>query len=88
MDTIIGGKHQRAILSCVDRKSKLLIPAKLLEKTTIEVARAMIGRLKNLSQRSLLLTFDKDKEFTAHKKMNMGLSQKSFIANIYESDEC
>lgn len=75
-DTVIGANHKGAILTLVDRKSKLSLFVNLTGKTSEEVNRGMVKRFarvlkeyprfKSLRHIARTITFDNGKEFSAH----------------------
>ncbi len=56
-DTIIGKNHKGALLSYVDRKSKMTILEKLLNKKAAPVTEKTIERFKKIQDKCLTITF-------------------------------
>jgi len=65
-DTIIGARHQGAILSHVERKSKYTKLVSLPDKTADAVVQASARMLGPLAHRIETITYDNGKEFAAH----------------------
>ena len=65
-DTIIGAKHQGAIVSYVDRCSKFTILKKIDRKTADLVTMATIEKFGQGSLPVLTITYDNGKEFSEH----------------------
>ena len=80
-DTIIGAKHQGAILSLVERKSKLTRLHKLETKGASEVKRRTIALLAPLADRVHTITVDNGKEFVLHEETAAAL-QAGFISAV------
>lgn len=86
-DTIIGAKHQGAILSYVDRKSKFTILAKLSEKTANEVASKTTKRFSRIKSFVHTITYDNGKEFSSHLLISKRLEANCYFATPYHSWE-
>lgn len=84
-DLIIGQNHKGAIVTLVDRKSKKTKMAKIPSKNASIVEQAVRKLLRQ--ERVHTITFDNGKEFSAHKKMAMGLRAKVYFAHPYSSWE-
>ena len=84
-DTLIGAKHQGAILSHVDRKSKYTVLGKLRAKTAKNVVLAAKKCLSGLPVRTI--TYDNGKEFSEHQSLARALKAKCFFATPYHSWE-
>ncbi len=86
-DTIIGGKHQGAILTLVDRKSKFTYIEKLDGKTAKSVENAVINFFKRTGMPCKTITFDNGKEFTNHQEITKEIGVAIYFANPYHSWE-
>lgn len=85
VDTIIGkGRHQ-AIVTIVDRKSKLLRMKKVDRKTGSLVRKAICDKLKGLTVHTL--TSDNGTEFSEHKKIAKTLGAGFYFCHPYSSWE-
>lgn len=86
-DTIIGAKHQGAILTLVERKSRFTYIEKLEEKTAKCVENAVVNFFKRTGMPCETITFDNGKEFTNHQEMTKEIGVKIYFANPYHSWE-
>ncbi len=94
-DLIVGARHQGAILSLVDRCSKMTLLAPLRDKSSQGVIDAIIACFERLEkemnvplQRLLLtITSDNGKEFAGHLKIAERLHCQFFFATPYHSWE-
>ena len=87
LDTIIGAGQSGAIVSMVDRASKLTKLKKISHKTAQEVEHALIDRLGPMQEFVLTLTADNGKEFSSHQKVSQSLNAKFYFAKPYHSWE-
>lgn len=87
IDTIVGSKHRGAILSIVDRKTKLTKLVLLKKATASAVAEALIKRLAPIKEHVLTITSDNGKEFAAHKIVAQTLDAGFFFAKPYHAWE-
>ena len=69
LDTIIGARHRGAIVSMVDRASKLTHLVKVPNKTAEEVEKALIKKLGPKREFICTLTSDNGKEFAYHQNV-------------------
>ena len=86
-DTIIGKSHQQAIVSLVERQSKLTLLAKVERNTEEAVKQAMIAQLKPLVECVHTITSDNGREFAAHAAIAEALSADFYFAHPYHSWE-
>jgi len=84
-DTIIGHNHRQAILSLVDRKSKLTRLAKVARNTAELVGRAITTQLQPLAVKTI--TSDNGREFARHQQVAAQLSADFYFAHPYSSWE-
>ncbi len=87
LDTIIGARHKGAIVSMVERSSKLTKLVKVPRKTADLVARALCKRLKPIESFVYTLTADNGKEFSFHESVSTELSAGFYFATPYHSWE-
>lgn len=87
LDTVIGKRHQQALVTLVERKSKLSLIAKVRQKTAEAVTEAIIRLLKPLSPWVHTLTADNGREFAQHEKIAKALGAKFYFAHPYASWE-
>lgn len=86
-DTIIGAQHQGAIMSLVERKTKVTLLRLLPGPRAHETAQAMIESLKPVSDFVLTITMDNGKEFAQHGLVAAELDALCFFAQPYHSWE-
>jgi len=84
-DTIIGKGHREAIVSLVERKSKLTRLAKVKRKTAESVRHAITAQLPQLCVRTI--TSDNGREFAQHQQIAHQLSADFYFAHPFASWE-
>jgi IS30 family transposase len=87
LDTIIGARQKGAIVSMVDRTSKLTILAKISRKTAEETQAVLVERLTPIREFVQTLTADNGKEFANHQSIALALGADFFFATPYHSWE-
>ena len=87
LDTIIGKEHKGAIVSMVERYSKLTLLAKVSRKTASEVKGALIRKLGDLADCVHTMTSDNGKEFADHLEIARELGATMYFARPYHSWE-
>lgn len=87
IDTIIGKEHKGAIVSMVDRHSKLTLLSQVSRKTAQEVEEALTNRLGEVADSVLTLTADNGKEFANHQVIAEKLGATVYFARPYHSWE-
>ena len=85
LDTLIGAGHKGAIVSIVERVSKLTNLAKVTYKTAAEVSRALIDTLSPFKEFVHTLTADNGKEFAYHQLVSLELETEFYFATPYRS---
>jgi len=87
-DLIIGAKHQGAILSIVDRKSKFTLLGKLKNKAADGVVKATKDCFDRLSDPIVhTIAYDNGKEFSSHELISELLDAQCYFATPYHSWE-
>lgn len=86
-DTIIGARHQGALLSCTERKSKLTLLCKLESKGAAELKRESIKLLLPYAAKVHTITVDNGKEFCDHRDIATVLRTNIYFAHPYASWE-
>src|SRR6201992_986667 len=86
-DTIIGKNHQQAIVSLVERRSKLTRLAKVERNTEEAVKQAIVELLKPLAERVHTITSDNGREFAGHEAIAEALLAEFYFAHPYRSWE-
>ena len=87
LDTIIGAEHKGAIVSMVERTSKLTKLVKVSHKTAEKVEHALLEKLKPIKDFVYTLTADNGKEFANHQKVSFELEAGFYFAKPYHSWE-
>jgi IS30 family transposase len=81
-DTIVGCSHQGALVSMVERKSKLLRLALVEQNNSSTVIRQMI-RLMKTSPPAYTITSDNGSEFASHERITEKLGAQFYFAHPY-----
>jgi len=85
LDTIIGKSHKGAIVTMVDRASKLTKMAICKSKEAAPVTKALTQCLKPVMEFVLTLTADNGQEFAKHANVSNELKADFFFAKPYHS---
>lgn len=86
-DLIIGKDQKGAIVTLVERVSKLAVATPVKSKNADEAERAIISALAPFAPFVLTITFDNGKEFASHEKIAELLNTKTYFAHPYSSWE-
>jgi IS30 family transposase len=86
-DTIVGRRGRGALLSLVERKSKLVRLCWVERKGAAEVARASLQVLGPLALKVLTITSDNGGEFAHHAEIARGLAARFYFARPHASWE-
>jgi transposase, IS30 family len=86
-DTIIGANHDGALLTLVERITKVTIIEKLNSKNAKNLSNRLIFRMKKCNIPVHTITFDNGKEFTEHVKISKALKAQIYFATPYHSWE-
>jgi len=84
-DTIIGKNQKGALVSLVDRKSKLTLIGKVCHRTAEAVQQTIIRLMKDLPRRGYTLTVDNGKEFAGHETIARTLQMGVYFADPYSA---
>ena len=84
-DTVVGKNHQGALVTLVDRKSKLTLIGKVDHYTAEAVEQAIISLMEWLPRRHYTLTVDNGKEFSNHESVAATLQIKVYFADLYSA---
>lgn len=89
LDTIIGANHKGAIVSSVDRASKLTRLRKIARATAQNVQSSLYQMLQDFAKEGLIhtCTADNGKEFSWHEKIASDLGCSFFFAKPYHAWE-
>jgi IS30 family transposase len=86
-DTIIGQNHQQAILSLVERKSKLCLLKKVERNTAALVEQAIEELLRPLAAKVKTITSDNGREFASHRSVEKKLKACFYFAHPFAAWE-
>ena len=86
-DTVIGKQGGAVLVTLVERKTRLSVIAKALNRTAQEVTTVILRHLKPLASHVQTLTYDNGKEFALHPKIAKGLNASGYFAHPYHSWE-
>ena len=84
-DTVVGKNHQGALVTLVDRKSKLTLIGKVDRYTAEAVEITIISLMELLPRRNYTLTVDNGKEFASHESIADTLQIKVYFADPYSA---
>jgi len=86
-DTIIGKGHQQAIVTLVDRVSKLTRIGPVTTKHANIVATTIVDLLESMTNPSHTITVDNGREFAHHEQITQSLGIGIYFAHPYSSWE-
>ena len=86
-DTIIGQHHQQAILSLVERKSKLCLLKKVERNTAEAVEHAIEELLRPVAAKVYTITSDNGREFANHERVAKKLKANFYFAHPFAAWE-
>lgn len=87
IDTVIGKNHKQALVTIVDRYSKLTLIKKVTHKQADLVSAASIELLSPLQHWVHTITADNGKEFAAHERIAQAIKADVYFAHPYSSWE-
>ena len=83
VDTMVGAKHRGAIVTIVDRRSKLVRLCLIKYKTAAATADALITALAPIKRHLHTITSDNGAEFADHEEVSAALGVGFFFADPY-----
>jgi len=86
-DTMIGKKSPYALVTLVERKSRLTLLKKIDQRTAAAAKMAIIQMLTPYKTKTLTITCDNGKEFTDHQEFAEELDADVYFAHAYSSWE-
>ncbi|MGE0973123.1 IS30 family transposase (plasmid) [Klebsiella sp. WOUb02] len=86
-DLVPGKQGTGAIVTLVERKSRIYLTKKVFSKDSAEVATAIISMLSGYKDVCRTITFDNGGEFTQHKEIAAALETETCFAHPYASWE-
>ena len=84
-DTVVGKNHKGALVTLVDRKSKLTLIGRVDRYTAEAVEETIIALMEWLPRRHYTLTVDNGKEFSNHGNVASKLQIKVYFADPYSA---
>lgn len=87
VDTIIGKRHQQAIVTLTERKTRFGLLCKVEKRTAEQVGKAVIDLLQPISDRVHTITADNGKEFAEHQQISSELQVNFYFAHPYSAWE-
>jgi len=87
IDTMIGKGHSGALVTIVERVTKLTVSTRVNSKSAADVTEATIALLKPLEDVVHTITADNGKEFAYHEQISKALSADVYFAHPYSSWE-
>lgn len=86
-DTIVGKDHKQAVVSLVERCSKLTKLYKVTRRTAQQVSNAILKCLEPISHMVKTITADNGSEFAYHEQISKALDAEFYFAHPYSSWE-
>ncbi|VAW76121.1 Mobile element protein [hydrothermal vent metagenome] len=87
LDTVIGKNHKQALVTIVERKSRLSVSMKVIRKTSMCVTHAIIELLTPFKDWVDTLTADNGREFSGHVEIAKALDSEFYFAHPFSSWE-
>lgn len=87
IDTIVGKGHNGAVVTMVDRRSKLTKLCLVPRKTSQNVAEALIKKLYPISDNVITITADNGGEFARHEEVSERLNAAFYFSKPYHAWE-
>ena len=87
LDTVIGKNHRQALVTLVERKSRLTLIAKVMRKTAENFSATIIQLLKPLAPWEHSLTADSGRAFAQHLDIAKQLNARDYFAHPFTSWE-
>ena len=84
-DTVIGKSYKGAILTLLERKSRLYLALPISRKTADEAKAAITQLLQPIKDFVYTITFDNGREFNKHHQVSKTLSCDTYFAKPYQS---
>jgi transposase, IS30 family len=87
VDTLLGQKHQQALVTLTERKSRFTLLGKVAQRTATAVHHQIVTLLSPLASKPHTLTSDNGKEFAHHSQIAADLNLKYYFAHPYAAWE-
>jgi len=86
-DTMIGQKHQQALVTLTERKSRYTLLGKVIRRTAPAVQNQIVSLLSPMAAKVHTLTSDNGKEFAQHQQIAERLKLDYYFAHPYAAWE-
>jgi IS30 family transposase len=87
VDTIIGQRHQQAIVTLTERKSRFALLGKVSKRSARQVRERLVQLMRPFLDKLKTMTSDNGKEFAQHEQLAVDLAMDFFFAHPYASWE-
>lgn len=87
IDTVIGARHEGALVTSVERASRYLVMLPVRSTTAEEVSDALVAMMRRHRDKVLTMTADNGREFTRHAEFGRALGADVYFAHPYCSWE-
>ena len=86
-DLVIGKRQQGALLTVIDRKSRMTFAVRVMSKSAREIHQATLQVLRPIRKIVRTVTNDNGKEFARHRRTEKRLKAKIYFTHPYSSYE-
>lgn len=87
VDTVISTGRKQALVTLTDRKSRLILMKKIVDRTAISVKNSVTQLLEPFREHTHTITCDNGKEFSLHEEIAQVLQTNVYFAHPYASWE-
>jgi IS30 family transposase len=87
VDTVISKGRKQALVTLTDRKSRLILMKRIVDRTAISVKNSVIQLLEPFREQTHTITCDNGKEFSLHEEIAQALRTNVYFAHPYASWE-
>jgi IS30 family transposase len=87
VDTLVGKRHQQAIVTLTERKSRFALLGKVSQRSAEQVRERLVHLLRPFLDKLETMTSDNGKEFAQHEQLAAELDLDFFFAHPYASWE-
>lgn len=87
VDTVVSKGRKQALVTLTDRKSRLILMKRIVDRTAISVKNSVIQLLEPFREQTHTITCDNGKEFSLHEEIAQALRTEIYFAHPYASWE-
>jgi len=87
VDTVVSKGRKQALVTLTDRKSRLILMKRIVDRTAISVKTSVIQLLEPFREQTHIITCDNGKEFSLHEEIAQALHTDVYFAHPYASWE-